>query len=147
MTAIIARQPAGIPAGGQFSPTSHAEPGLVLQATPEKAPLGNYQVDARALQTARDVWAAIENEPDFKRHGAARAWARERGLEAETWDTYEHADQGHSSGVVLVSGLGVAVTLSGQGRRNFSVDLDGNGDTLDTGDGNGSIAPVTFIYP
>lgn len=146
MAETTTRQPAGIPAGGQFAPTAHAEPDVILHAPAPKAPLGNYQVDARALQTAQEVWAAVENEPDWRLHEAARAWAKERGYEAETWDTYEHADQAHGNGVVLISEFGAAVTLSGQGRRNFSVDLDGDGDTLDTGDKNGSIAPVTFIY-
>jgi hypothetical protein len=146
MTETIARQPAGIPAGGQFAPTSHAEPNVSLSPGPELATLGEYQVSAPALRAAREVWAAVEHQPDWRRHEAAEAWAKERGYEADTWDNYREADQAHGSGVVLVSEWGAAVTLSGQGRRNFSVDLDGDGDTLDTGDDDGSIAPVTFIY-
>lgn len=34
MTTITARQPKGIPAGGQFAATTHAEPGTVLTAQP-----------------------------------------------------------------------------------------------------------------
>lgn len=141
-----ARQPVGIPTGGQFAPTTHAEPHLTLVPGPDLAPLGKYQVSAPALQAAREVWAAVENEPDWRRHEAAEAWAKERGFEADTFDYYPAADQAHGNGVVLVSEWGAAVTLSGQGRRNFSVDLDGEADTLDTGDDAGKIAPVTFIY-
>lgn len=140
------RQPAGIPAGGQFAPTAHAEPGLALPAAPQKAQLGQYRVSAPALQAAREVWAAVKHEPDWKIHEAAESWAKERGLEADTWDSYREADQAHGSGVVLVHSWGTAVTLSGQGMRNFSVDLDGDGGSLDQGDDDGSIAPVTFIY-
>lgn len=146
MTNIIARQPAGVPAGGQFAPTTHTEPHLTLVTPPELAPLGKYQVSAPALRAAREVWAAVENEPDWKRHEAAEAWAKEHGFEADTFDYYPAADQAHGDGVVLVGEWGAAVTLSGQGRRNFSVDLEGETDTLDTGDDAGKIAPVTFIY-
>ncbi|WP_139187260.1 hypothetical protein [Pseudarthrobacter chlorophenolicus] len=147
MTETIIRQPAGIPAGGQFAPTAHAEANVTLQAPPEgKAPLGEYFVDAKALQAAREVWAAVEDAPDWRRVEVAEAWAKERGYEVDTFDYYPAADQAHGNGVVLVSELGAAVTLSGQGRRNFSVDLDGDGDTLDTGTEDGKIAPVTFIY-
>lgn len=140
-----ARQPAGIPAGGQFAPTGHTEPDLVL-VVPEHASLGEYQVSAPALRAARDVWSAVENEPEWKRHEAAEVWAKERGYEVDTWDDYNAADQAHAGGVVLVHSWGAAVTLSGQHQRNFSVDLEGAGDSLDTGDGDGSISPVTFIY-
>ncbi|HAP90903.1 MAG TPA: hypothetical protein DEP82_06350 [Arthrobacter bacterium] len=141
MEAIL-RQPAGIPVGGQFAPTAHAEPDVTLTAEPELTTLGEYQVPAPALRAAREVWAAVENEPGWRRHEAAEAWAKERGYEADTWDNYREAGQAHGHGVVLVSELGAAVTLRGQGRRNFSVDLD----TLDTGDDDGAISPVTFIY-
>lgn len=147
MTDTIVRQPTGIPAGGQFAATAHAEPGISIGSSPATAALGKYQVSAPALHAAREVWAAVKNErEDYALHEAACGWARDHGYEAETWDTYEHADQAHGSGVVLVHSWGAAVTLSGQGIRNFSVDLDGDGDSLDKGDDDGSIAPVTFIY-
>lgn len=146
MTDTITRQPPGIRAGGQFAATTHAEPGISIGG-PATATLGKYQVSAPALQAAREVWAAVENErEDYAIHEKACDWARDRGYEAETWDTYEHADQAHGTGVVLVHNWGAAVTLSGQGIRNFSVDLDGEGDSLDKGDDDGSISPVTFIY-
>ncbi|WP_227471668.1 hypothetical protein [Paenarthrobacter sp. YJN-5] len=141
-----ARQPQGVPTGGQFAAVPHAEPRICLATSPELAPLGKYQVSAPALQAAREVWAAVEKEPGWRRHEAAEVWAKERGFEADTFDYYPAADQAHGNGVVLVSEWGAAVTLSGQGRRNFSVDLDGDTDTLDTGDDGGKIAPVTFIY-
>jgi hypothetical protein len=146
MTETTARQPSGIPAGGQFAATAHAEPDLTLSNDPEMADLGQYRVSAPALRAARDVWAAVKNEPEWRIPEAAEAWAKERGYEADTWDRYQEADQAHGNGVVLVSEWGAAITLSGQGRRNFSVDLDGDGDTLDQGDDEGKIAPVTFIY-
>ncbi|MET4143778.1 hypothetical protein [Arthrobacter sp. UYCo732] len=147
MTETIARQPAGIPAGGQFAATAHAESHITLPAAPpELAALGSYQVSAPALQAAREVESALEGVPDWRRHEAAEAWAKERGFEADTWDHYREADQAHGNGVVLVHDWGAAVTLSSQGRRNFSVDLDGEDDTLDTGDDDGSISPITFIY-
>lgn len=146
MNETIARQPIGIPAGGQFAAHPHTEPGITISA-PETAALGKYQVSARALQVAREVWAAVQHaREDYAIHEGACNWARDHGYEAETWDTYEQADQAHGSGVVLVHSWGPAVTLSGQGIRNFSVDLDGEGDSLDKGDDDGSISPVTFIY-
>lgn len=38
MTENIARQPAGIPAGGQFAPSAHAEPGITLTAARDYDP-------------------------------------------------------------------------------------------------------------
>lgn len=140
------RQPAGIPAGGQFTSTAHAEPDVTLAAETEMAALGEYHVSAPALRAAREVSAAIEHQPDWMRHMAAEAWATQRGYRSEWCEDYQNADSLHGSGAVLVTDWGTAVTLSGQGRRNFSVDLDGDGDTLDTGDDDGAISPVTFIY-
>jgi hypothetical protein len=148
MTETIARQPAGIPAGGRFATTAHAEPELVLAAgETELARLGDYEVSARALAMAREVHAALEHQPDWMRHMAAETWAVQNGYRSEWCDDYQNADSLHGSGVVLITDWGTSVTLAGQGRRNFSVDLDGDGDTLDEGDDDGSISPVTFIYP
>jgi hypothetical protein len=147
MTETISRQPAGIPAGGQFAATAHAEPDLTLAAETELATLGDYEVSAKALAMAREVSTAIEHQPDWMRHMAAEAWAVQNGYQSEWCDDYRNADTLHADGLVLVTDWGTSVTLAGQGRRNFSVDLDGDGDTLDQGDDNGSISPVTFIYP
>lgn len=147
MTETISRQPQGIPNGGQFATTTHAEPELTLATKAGLAPLGDYQVSATALAMAREVNAAIEHQPDWMRHMAAEAWAVQNGHRSEWCDDYPNADSLHGDGVVLITDWGTSVTLSGQGRRNFSVDLDGDGDTLDEGDDDGSISPVTFIYP
>jgi hypothetical protein len=52
MTENIARQPAGIPAGGQFAPSAHAEPGITLAAArgydPEDVAVGILE-DLREL--------------------------------------------------------------------------------------------------
>lgn len=146
MTHDIARQPQGIPSGGQFASSVHTEPAISLTRDSEMASLGNYQVSAPALRAAREVWSAIERQPDWMRHMAAEAWATQNGFQSEWCEDYRSADNCHGSGVVLINDWGAAVTLSGQGRRNFSVDLEGEGDTLDTGDDDGSISPVTFIY-
>lgn len=50
MTTIINRQPAGVPAGGQFSETTHSEPGIDL-ATPAPAPVG-FGLDNEAVSEA-----------------------------------------------------------------------------------------------
>lgn len=146
MNNIIARQPAGVPTGGQFASTTHDEPSIHLPASLEKASLGVYEVDAHSLQTAHEAWAAVGNEPEQRLHQAAREWAEKRGYKAETWDYFPAAEQAHCSGAVLISERGAAIALSGQGRRNFSVDLNGDGETLGSAKNDGFLEPITFIY-
>ncbi|WP_026534077.1 hypothetical protein [Arthrobacter sp. H14] len=60
MSTITSRRPRGFPTGGQFAPTSHAEPGLNLAAgsSVDRAGLQSRQQDARE----RMVQARLEYE-------------------------------------------------------------------------------------
>lgn len=69
MTENIARQPAGIPAGGQFAPSAHAEPGITLAAE------RGYDPEAVAkgiLTDLRDIPQAWTRELYYGTHNAVR---------------------------------------------------------------------------
>lgn len=70
MTENIVRQPAGIPAGGQFAPSAHAEPGITLTAA------RGYDPEAVAkgiLNDLRDIPERWTSELYYDTHHAARA--------------------------------------------------------------------------
>ena len=70
MTENTARQPAGIPAGGQFAPSAHAEPGITLTTT------RSYDPEAVAkgiLTDLRDIPERWTSELFYATHEAARA--------------------------------------------------------------------------
>lgn len=46
----VARQPAGIPIGGEFAPTAKSASGVALGADPADAPPGSHEVHAREVQ-------------------------------------------------------------------------------------------------
>jgi hypothetical protein len=80
MTTITARQPKGIPAGGQFAATTHAEPAAVLTAQP------SFQAHAHAellsdrlnpLDEARVARSVIYDALDRGEFGNAGAVVRD----------------------------------------------------------------------
>ena len=62
MTETIARQPQGIPAGGQFAPTSHSEPAIGLNPTPATVPIhfqGSIDLRESAFQSLPELPASV----------------------------------------------------------------------------------------
>lgn len=70
MTENIARQPAGIPAGGQFAATAHAESGITLAQQPSYDP---DEVAKGILKDLRDIPAVWTTELFYDTHNAVAA--------------------------------------------------------------------------
>ncbi|ACL42157.1 hypothetical protein Achl_4206 (plasmid) [Pseudarthrobacter chlorophenolicus A6] len=67
MTENIARQPKGIPVGGQFAATTHSEPGTALSASDEQASFAEMGAAARAGLThssATHIAALLKKSPE-----------------------------------------------------------------------------------